>query len=336
MYFHKNYICSVNFQLKYLYFMKKLLLFILILSFVGCGQHAKRNMAHDIPQPTVYTTPAGDKIVFLEDYYRVYLKDIKIDYKNRNIIYEQAIKDTIFNKYFSKCEYAGLISDKLSTPIRDTTELGNYVYEIGYNRAKIEELVTSALAESRKYLKDDSITIYIIPADYDIEKTINGMGGVLSSKAGSKEMLITIDPEMTSWKEMLSYNIAREYNQAYWAKMNFKKEDQTNLLDYLLSEGRADSYAHLIYPKTIAPWTNVFNLDVELDMWNKIKSQLNNRDMAFQYNVMYGSKNEYVLWGGFTLGYHIVQSVLKNHPELTPAEWTNCPSDKMLQMSDYR
>lgn len=315
------------------YFMKNLLTAILILSLFGCGHQAKKTTE---PEPVVFTTPAGDRIVFLEDYYSFYLKAIKTDYKNRNIIYEQEVKDTIFNKYFSKCEYAGLISNKLSTPIRDTTGLGNYVYEIEYNRAKIEELVTSALNESRKYLKDDSITVYIVPSNYDIQKTINGMEGVLSSIAGSKQILITIDPEVNLWKEILPYNIAREYSQAYWTKMNFNKAYQSNLLDYIVSEGKADSYAHLIYPTAIAPWTNVFNLDVELDMWFKIKSQLKNQDIAFQDDVMFGSKNEYVYWGGFTLGYHLVQSVLKNHPDLTPVQWINLPSEKILEMSDYR
>ena len=135
---------------------------------------------------------------------------------------------------------------------------------------------------------------------------------------------------------MLPYTIGRVFDQAFWTKMYFNKAYQPTLLDYLVSEGRADSYAHLIYPNTLATWTKVMPKEVELEVWNKIKSQLKNTDVAYQYNVMFGSKSEYVLWGGFTLGYHIVQSALKNHPELTPVEWVSLPPQKILEMSDYK
>ena len=316
--------------------MKTFLMLALAIFLFSCGQQTKQNTDKDIPHPTIYVTPAGDKIIFLEDYYGSYLKAIKNDYANRNQLYERIVQDTIFADYFAKSDYSELVKSKLSSPIRDTTGLRKYVADITSNRSKIEDLITSTLTESRKYLKDDSLTIYVLPCDADVEKVIKGKRGVEGMAAGSKQILITINSEINEWMEMLPYTIAREFDQAYWTKMNFNKAYQPTLLDYLVSEGRADSYAHLIYPNTLATWTKVMPKEVELEVWNKIKSQLKNTDVAYQYNVMFGSKSEYVLWGGFTLGYHIVQSALKNHPELTPVEWVSLPPQKILEMSDYK
>ncbi len=315
--------------------MRYLFITALVLFLFGCGQPTKQNTNIDKAKPVAYITTAGDKIVFLEDYYRVYLKTIKTQYASRNKIYEGEIQDSIFSKYFSKSEYSELVKITLASPIKDTTGLRNYVSEITNNHQKIEELITSALAASNKFLKNDSVTVYIMPCNSDIEKINTEMGGVSGLTAGSKQIVISIDPGVNSWQEMLPYDIAHEFNHTYWTKMNLKTAQWT-LLNYLVFEGRADSYAHLICPDVICPWTKVLSEKMEADLWNKIKSQLKNQDMAYQYNIMFGSKNEYPLWGGYTLGYHIVQSALKNHPELSPVEWANLAPEKILEMSDYK
>jgi uncharacterized protein YjaZ len=316
-------------------FMKNLLLLVFILAFFGCEQRPKQIVYN--PKATVYVTPAGDKIIFLEDYYRAYLKAIKANYKNRNSIYEERVQDSIFKSYFSKSEYAELVKSQLSSPIKDTTGLGNHIALIDSNRKKIEGLITSALAESNKYLKNDSLTIYIIPSDSDMGRIMQGMKGISGLTAGSKQIILTLDLTINTWEEHLPYAVAHEFNHTYWTKMNFKTAQWT-LLNYLVLEGRADSYAHLIYPNVKCPWTSILSAKVEADLWNRIKSQLQNTNTSYRYSVMFGaqSRSPYPLWGGYTLGYHIVQSALKNHPELTPAEWINLSPEKILEMSDYK
>ena len=316
--------------------MRTLLTVFLILFLFGCGRRTTQHTPKGIPHSTVYVTPAGDKIIFLEDYYRVYFKAMKADYANRNKIYDKDVADTIFNEYFTKSEYSQLVISRLATAIKDTTKLGAYISEIVSNREKMEGLITTALSESRRYLKNDSVTIYIIPSNFDIEMVMDGIGGVMGLTAGSKQIMLTINPEISKWKEMLQDAVAREFEQAYWTKMNFNKSHPFTLLDYLVFEGRADSYAHLIYPDIIRPTDQVLPPKVEVELWNRIKSELKNTDIAYQYEIMFGHKDEYPLWGGYTLGYHIVQSALKNHPELTPVEWANLPSEKILEMSDYK
>jgi len=316
--------------------MRYILVFAIVSFLCACNRPAKQAADKDknAIQPTIYTTSAGDKIVFLEDYYKAYYKAIKANYPNRDEIYEEQVHEPIFNNYFTKSEYSQSVGRRLATSIKDTTLLGKYISTITDNRLEMEKIITSALADCRKYLKNDSITIYVLPSNQDVYMVTDGMGGVSGLTAGSKQIILTINPAIDKWKEMLSYNIAHEFNHTYWTKMDINKTPW-NMLTYLVFEGRADSYAHLIYPNTVCPWTKALSEDAESVLWKRIKSQLDNTSIAFQYSVMFGVRNEFPYWGGYTLGYHIVQSALKNHPELTPEEWTNLSPEKMLAMSDY-
>ena len=161
------------------------------------------------------------------------------------------------------------------------------------------------------------------------------MGGITAVTAGSKQILMTIDTSVRTWKEILKYAVAHEFNHSYWTKLNFSKSAHLTLLDYLVFEGRADSYAHLIYPDIQCPWTNALMANDEADLWNKIKPNLQSEDGTMMRGVMFGSA-DYPMWGGYTLGYHIVQSALKNHPELKPEEWASMAPEKILEMSDYK
>lgn len=316
--------------------MMKFLPLVLISFIVGCGQQTKQSPKQSanqyISQPVVYNTSAGDKIIFLEDYYKTYLQAIKTD-SNRKKAYEEIVYSPIYNTYFSKSEYAQFISIRLSAPIKETGSLTNYITAVINNRTKIEELVTAALTDCRKYLKNDSLNIYILPETEDIRPLLEGMKGVLGMTAGSKQILLVINPLLNGWTEMLPYNVAHGFSDTYWTKMNFNKSVPFTLLDYMVYEGSGDSYAHLLYPDVICPWTIVLSADAENQLWERIKGQLNNTNIAFQYEVMFGLRNQYPLWGGFTLGYHIVQSALKRHRELSPAEWLNLTPDKILGMS---
>ena len=160
------------------------------------------------------------------------------------------------------------------------------------------------------------------------------MSGIMGLTAGSKQVLLTIEPEVAGWEEMLEYAVAHEYNHMYWTKLNFGKSTKWTLLDYLVFEGKGDSFAHLLYPKVKAPWTNALNKKEQNDLWNSIQPKLQSEDVPFQMEVMFGSRN-YPYSGGYTIGYNIVQKALKS-TKLTPEDWINLNSEKLLEMSKFR
>jgi len=276
----------------------------------------------------------NNKTIFLNDYYSAYAETAKNDVANRDNLYKEKIQTVIFNSYFLKSEYSYIVNDFLSAPIQNTTELKQAIERINVNKKKIESKITSALKKSNTYLKNDSLTIYILPANPDNKAIMKSMSGIMGLTAGSKQVLLTIEPEVVGWEEMLEYAVAHEYNHMYWTKMNFGKSTKWTLLDYLVFEGKGDSFAHLLYPKVKAPWTSALNEKDKDDLWNSIKLKLQSEDIPFQMEVMFGSSN-YPYSGGYTIGYNIVQKALKN-TKLNPDNWTNLSSEKLLEMSGYK
>ena len=315
--------------------MKKLRVLSLILLLFGRNIAAQQNSATNKSKPDTYLTPAGDKIVFLNTYYTSFLNAVKAGYTNKDSLFKAIVQGPILDNYFARSEYTDLVKSHFYYSIQDTTGLANYISSIQNSEKMIEEIVSATLSDANKILKNDSITIYILPSNNYQKFMIKRMRGVTAVTAGSKQILITIDTNFGNWKDMLKYTIAHEFDHTYWTKSHFSNSMRFTMLDYLCFEGRADSYAHLIYPDFKCPWTNVLADDKKTEAWTKIKPELQSEDQTLMSGVMFGSA-EYPFWCGYTMGYSIVQSALKNHPELTPEQWANMEPEKLLEMSDYK
>jgi uncharacterized protein YjaZ len=285
----------------------------------------------------VFGQNSNNKIIFLNDIYSDYTKTAQnqiSDLNDLDNIYKDKIQSTIINRYFLKSEYSGIVNDYLSAPVQNTNELNKAIERINSNKKRIKSKIRSALEKSNTYLKNDGLTIYVLPANPDNNAIMQSMSGIMGLTAGSKQILLTIEPEIVGWEEMLEYAVAHEYNHAYWTNINFGKSTKWTLLDYLIFEGRGDSFAHLLYPKVKAPWTFALNEKEKDDLWNRIKPMLQSEDIPFQMEVMFGSRN-YPYSGGYTIGYDILQIALKN-TKLTVEHWTNLSSQELLEMSGYK
>jgi uncharacterized protein YjaZ len=285
----------------------------------------------------VFGQKSNNKIIFLNDIYSDYTKTAQnqiSDLNDLDNIYKDKIQSTIINRYFLKSEYSGIVNDYLSAPVQNTNELNKAIERINSNKKRIKSKIRSALEKSNTYLKNDGLTIYVLPANPDNNAIMQSMSGIMGLTAGSKQILLTIEPEIVGWEEMLEYAVAHEYNHAYWTNINFGKSTKWTLLDYLIFEGRGDSFAHLLYPKVKAPWTSALNEKDKEDLWNRIRAKLQSEDIPFQMEVMFGSRN-YPFSGGYTIGYEIVQQALKSST-LTVENWTNLSSEKLIEMSGYK
>jgi|SRR6185437_4229758 len=200
------------------------------------------------------------------------------------------------------------------------------------NQNDIKQLIAASLVTCYKHLQNDSITFSIYPttiADKEIIKEMRGVTGITYDK---KHIALTIDPTVIYWKETLKSAVAHEYHHTFCIDTF---DSAYTLLDYLVFEGKADYFAHLLYPNVITPWTSALSEKEKSTLWAKIKPKLQSKDTSFHSDVMFGY-NSYPVWGGYTLGFSIVQSALKNNLNLPIKTWTYFTATKMLDMSDYK
>jgi uncharacterized protein YjaZ len=277
---------------------------------------------------------SSDRIIFLTDIYKNFVDEVKGNEPKTDSIYKKSVQNLIFEKYFQKSEYADIVKEHFAAPIKNTTKLTKSINQITANQNLIKSKIISALKKSRRLLENKNLTIYIIPVDPENKQIIAAMSGIMGLTAGSKQIILTIEPDIKGWEEMLEYAVAHEYNHTCWTKLNYGKSSKWTLLDYLVFEGRGDYLAHLLYPNVIAPWTLSLNENQKMELWTKIKPNLQNEDMQYQFEVMFGSRN-YPVWGGYSLGFDIVFSALSNK-KMKAIDWISMDSRDILELSSYK
>ena len=302
---------------------------IISLFFLGCGQQPSQTTDSNKEK-----TPFC-KVIYLDHYYTDFLKAVSADNSNRDKLYTEKIKEPLIKDHFSKSEYSDLVLESFSYPIADTSGLTKFISDLNANRTQIEEIISSAFADCNKHLKNDSVVFYIVPSTSDLKEVISKMGGVTGQTAGSKQVLLTIDFNLNSWKELLTYTVAHEFNHTYWTNTYKNLYFKFTLLRYMIFEGMADSFAHLMYPDVKAPWTSALSDNEKAALWNRIKPDLQSDDPTLLSSVMFGSK-DYPIWGGYTLGYDLIQKASKNRPDFFKTKWTISDDEKILELSGYK
>ncbi|TXE16413.1 hypothetical protein ES692_12855 [Psychroserpens burtonensis] len=221
----------------------------------------------------------------------------------------------IYNKYFKKSEYSAIFKDFIASPINNFFELKQSIDRISINKTTIENKIIGAINKSRLSIFNESLTIYVLPVNPNFKQVVAGMSGIIGLTAGSKQIILTIEPDILGWESMLEYAVAHEFNHAYWTNLNFGKSTNWTLLDYLVFEGKGDCFAHSLYPSVIAPWTMALTENQISDLWNTIEPNLQSKDIGLQTEIMFGSNN-YPVWSGYSVGYDIVRTALENNKNL--------------------
>src|SRR5579883_3520783 len=147
-------------------------------------------------------------VMFLTDYYSDYVKAVQANNGTPDSLFKEKVGQPIFDKYFSSSDYSLLIKQHLSNPIRNTAELEKTIGRINDQRETIIKDITDALTDAGALIKNDSITVYILPAGRDNLFMLMRMEGVTAVTAGSKQIVLSIEPQMNGWEKMLKYSVA--------------------------------------------------------------------------------------------------------------------------------
>ncbi|MCZ2459174.1 MAG: DUF2268 domain-containing protein [Chitinophagales bacterium] len=308
--------------------MKYTLTLMISLQFFGCGQHAQVTANNN--------QVLFHEVIYLDKYYTHFLEAIRTDSSNRDSIYSNQIKDKIVSEHFSKTEYSDFVSGWFSKPVKNISNLPKYISDISDNRKEVETIISSAFLRCNDYLKNDSLIFYVVPALADKKEVLNEMGGVAGFTPGSQQIILQVDFNIKTWKEALKYTIAHEFNHACLIKKTPAEMREWTLLRYLVFEGKAEAFASLVYPLEKEKIPNTFSLtdNEKKALWLKIKPDLQSDNWDIFMEVMFGSKN-YPHYGGYTLGFDIIQTAFKNHPEILKTNWTYLDADSFLKLSDY-
>ena len=193
--------------------------------------------------------------------------------------------------------------------------------------ADVVDIVDAALKKSNTYIRGADSTAYIFPADPYDNLTISMKGVKGLAIPGAQLFIVEINPTVESWEQTLVYTVAHEYHHVILGQRhaNAMFDETSTLLQRLISEGRADSFAHIVYPEVEVPWTTQNFSQAAVDL---VKRNLHSTDLQFQNQIMFNNS-------GYAIGFTIVQEFIKNNPNVTVDDWTDMPATEILEKSGY-
>ncbi|WP_409294011.1 DUF2268 domain-containing protein [Peribacillus sp. SCS-26] len=189
---------------------------------------------------------------------------------------------------------------------------------------KINEAIKQSLIDSSNILSGGDKTVLVMPANPEVP--IEETDGVSGLTISDNFILIQIDPSVT--EEHLKYAIAHEYHHT----INIEKNSiGSSVLDGVIFEGKADSFAHIVYPKTVVQWTKPI-ADEEI---KDALSALKNESVFYNQLMLGDSAKNIPARSNYIIGYKIMQSYLKKYPKVKIEDWTTLAPNEILKNSTY-
>ena len=315
---------------KYLY---SFLIIILQMFLLNC-ESADSN----IQNKTITFSQANQQFSIVPFYLNMptYVKKAKENRAQINRIYKTYVYDPIFDDFASKGE-CSFLAKNIKYPITDLDGLNTEITVL--SNSGVERIVKEALLKVSKVLPGPNTTVYLQVIDPSYKKIIPPNAskildmGMRADTYGTGRILISIDPTSKNWKNMLPRVVAHEYHHSVWVSRNFETIE-FSLLDCLILEGRAESFADLLYPNIKAPWPDLLDREKEHRVWQHMKQVLHSTDEQLILKMFIGDK-EIPFLSVYSMGYRIMQEFFKNNPEVSLMEWTDMEPNEILSKSKY-
>jgi Predicted Zn-dependent protease (DUF2268) len=257
------------------------------------------------------------------------------DAAKRAQLYAQYVSEPYRERCSGEGERFSMSHGRLNTPIADLEGLTEAAAEIA--RHPVEERITQALQNATRLLpmKEIVVCLFVFPPDNGMASFVRErMSGFMGFNEAPAVLWLEVLP-VKGWFEQLPYGTVHEFEHAasYTANMT-----EMPLLELMLAEGRADSFAALLYPDHVAPWTHALTPEQERTAWAAMQPYLDSTDEGTVGKFIFGMDKEggVPLWAGYSIGFQIAQSYLKHHPKEPPTRWSSLDAKTFLARSGYR
>lgn len=241
----------------------------------------------------------------------------------------------VYEPVLKRCGEGGELYEygkyQLIRPITNVDALAEELAAL--RRAHLFRTIESALRKSAKLLAGPNTTVCVLAADPDTAYIRTDLHGVAGYTFGTGKILLQVAP-VADWEQWLPYTVAHEYHHSAWIWRHYAQQPAWTLLHSVIFEGKADAFAHSVFPRQTAPWVSTLTPDQEAGIWPKMKPELASTDYRVNAKFLFGRDGVPKL-AGYTIGFHIVEDYLKAHPRATIAEWAALPDAQLLDESGY-
>ncbi|GAA0365926.1 DUF2268 domain-containing protein [Bacillus horti] len=208
-------------------------------------------------------------------------------------------------------------------------ELEKFIHLLYENHEQYIEIIMESLMASSDILPGPETRIFLVPYNPDEYRAEHGVRGY-AYKDGV--IVIIIEPK-SSVEYILPYVVAHEYHHVILREDYRLNRRAYDLLEDVVTEGKADTFAKMIYPDVDPPW--IETLAEEERVWSMMKRVME-PDSILSIDFSVGDSTRRVpVWSNYRIGYQIMQDFIKHNPEITVQEWTTMWGTEILEKSRF-
>jgi uncharacterized protein YjaZ len=218
------------------------------------------------------------------------------------------------------------------SPTTNPQQLEDNTLKLLEQQDQINDYIKESIISSAKLLSGTDKTFFVMPINPENTFTIQEMEGVAGITLSENTVLLPIDPSFTEMA--LKYTAAHEYN--HMIVLENSERNVNGLIDPLIFEGKADSFAKMVFPDKNVPWIEPMAVESEKIVLDHIKNNIDTFDSSIYDGLLNGDSTKGIPpWSNYKIGYKITQSFLKNNPELSISELTKLEAEEIIRGSEF-
>ena len=265
------------------------------------------------------------KIYTYYDEFEGFLENAKKQPNNMDKLYEEAIVKSV-----SSDMGIPRLKHWMLTPPKDVDAMEELMEKLTEKKLLISELIIEALKESSDLLPAEDKFIYVLPSIPQNKSALKSMNYVTGEALGNK-MIILVDPSFLD--KNLKHTIAHEYHHL----VAMENEVGDTLIEKVVLEGKADTFAKKMYPSIDVPWIQPLTGYYKEESWKIFNDKLESVNPEIWTEFLIGNRKKGILpWTNYRIGYQIMENFLIENPNVSIEEWTRMPAKDIYTKSNLK
>ncbi|ALX48455.1 DUF2268 domain-containing protein [Lentibacillus amyloliquefaciens] len=317
--------------------MKRIItLSILLIVCAGCfggNEQTQEEDKENGPSYTTYQFSHDGQDFKIIPFYDEVLEYIDSMEKNTELDNNEVYTKEVFDPFKETSSLDYITLGNYLSPTSDIEQLEKNTNKLVENQDKINEQIKEAVSESAELLSGADTTFYVFPVNPEDWFTIDNLEGVGGVTYLENDILLSIDPSYS--EETLKYTVAHEYHHT----VNFfhnGEQSVYSVLDSVITEGKADSFASIIYPDINVSWTEPLSEDAEAVVLEELSTHAESTDQNIFNDFSRGNPAKDIpRWSNYKIGYQITESFIENNPDTIITDWTKLDAKEVVEGSGY-
>ncbi|MGF3104761.1 DUF2268 domain-containing protein [Rossellomorea sp. DUT-2] len=308
---------------------KTLLIPLISLLFISCSNDQPVHLKEQESPITFSQDKQEFEIFYMYDEMKEYINSVREKSGSSN---ETVYIEKVFEPFKELSDIEGF---SLAYPFEGTYELDKLeesIVALTQDKDSTDQIIKESLINSAEQLPGENKKIIVLPANPEDTLTVEEMGGVEGVVLAEDVIVLKLSASFD--KDILKYTVAHEYNHAIEGESNDGM--MHTILGAVVMEGKADVFASILYPQIEVPWKEPMNTETKEKVVKELMELADSSDPRLYLGLRSGNPSKGIpQWANYKIGFEIVQSYIKNHPEVSVGKWTSMHEQEIIAGSDY-